>query len=67
MNIGEVIQALRQGKAAFRPFWESDVYIYYRPQVAEVAEHLMIRRRDGLHMPWTPLGWDLLAEDWETN
>jgi hypothetical protein len=27
--------------------------------------YLMIRCDDGQFMPWTPLSWDLLAQDWE--
>lgn len=67
MNIGEVIDTLRQGGYARRPMWEPGVIIWHQPAAGGRKEHLLIRCRDGEVMPWTPLSWDLLAADWEVT
>lgn len=67
MNIGEAIAMMRDGKLVRRPNWEPYVCIFLVPARHSVRAYLQIQDREGMQFPWTPLSWDLLADDYEVT
>lgn len=63
MDIGQAISLMRNGHQVRRPGWQAE-YVWYVPAQGNQRAHLMIRDRTGMEFPWTPLQWDLLADDY---
>lgn len=65
MNIGEVIETLRQGGAAARAGWNGTGMRIYLKTFDRCEPCIVLVNAQGMHQPgWVASQADLLAEDW---
>jgi hypothetical protein len=71
VNFGDALQAVKDGKAAYRPVWKEiprfgdELFAAETTAGGSTFRQLLIRYADGSVKAFAGANWDLLAEDWE--